>query len=364
MMRQTRVPTRWALALALHVWIMTAVHVHAQAVRPTETPWIVASDAATDLWFHSLAVLGVNGPGTLPFYDAGYARDVAQEKARRAIGPSMLDRDADRLRHAIMADSAFELLHFLPLYLDRMSLDGLPRFLRQAAAPDPPPLAPQEVVKALRSALSSGDQRAVLMSLADAIEDERRTFFEGYASSQADARLGRRRVLQARWDERFASPLTPVFRAIGVTRGVLLVSPSLGPEGRVVSLGTAGLIVAVADRADSPTSDAPLLASIRELCFPLLQRIAAIDPIASAHAARGADESSRAAVRCGAQLVDTFMPSSSSEYRALFLDARPRESEAGYRQRFDRRFQTDAATLRAVSQEIARVASRAEGSLP
>jgi hypothetical protein len=364
MMRQPLVSTRWALAVALQVSTMTAVHVHAQAVRATETPWIVASDAATDLWFHSLAVLGVNGPGTLPFYDAGYARTVSREKAGRGIAPSVLDRDGERLRHAIMADSAFELLHFLPLYLDRMSPEGLPRFLRQAAAPNPGPLAPQEVVTALRSALSASVERAVLTDLADAIEDEWQTYFEGYVSSQATARLARRSVVQARWDERFAPQLAPVFRVLGVSRGILLTSPSLGPEGRVVSLGTAGMIVAVADGGGIASSDAPLLALVRELCFPLLQRIAAIDPIARAHAARGADESSRAAVRCGAQLVDTLMPSSSTEYRALFLDARPGESETGYRQRFDRRFQTDAATLRAVSREIARVASKAEGSSP
>jgi hypothetical protein len=263
-----------------------------------------------------------------------------------------------------MSDSAFELLHLLPLYLDRTSPEALPRFLRQAAAQQVPPLEPEDVVSALRSALSSGAQRAVLVDLADAMEDEWRTFFQGDAAERAEARVARHAALQARWDEIFAPRFAPVFRVIGVPRGVLLISPSLGGEGRVVNLGAAGMIVAVSDRRDAATADAPLLASIRELCFPLMDRIWKIDPGARAHAARGAEESSRAAVQCGAQLVDALMPSSASEYRALFLSTRPGESAAGYRRRFDQRFRTDATTLRAVSDEIARVASRPEGSLP
>jgi hypothetical protein len=352
------------IAVSLNVIAVGALHAQSEPARAHEPRWIVANDAAVDLWFHSLAMLGVNGPGTLPFYDAGYARMVIEEKARRGIAPSQLDREATRLRRAIMSDSSFELLHFLPLYLDRTSPEALPRFRRQAAAQNAPPLEPEDVVSAFRSALSSEAQRAVLMDLADAIEDEWRTFFERDAAERADARVARHRALQARWDEIFAPRLAPVFRMIGVPRGVLLISASLGGEGRVANLGAAGMIVAVSDQRDAATGDAPLLASIRELCFPLLERIWKIDPGARAHAARGAEESSRAAVQCGARLVDALMPSSASEYRALFLSARPGESAVGYRRRFDQRFRTDATTLRAVSAEIARVASRAEGPLP
>lgn len=358
MMRPRLRPSVWVAAVMLHTAALASANAQGQSARLREPGWIVASDATTDLWFHALAVLGVDGPGTLPFYDTRYAQRVSDEKARRGIAPSRLDRDAARLRRTIMADSAFELLHFLPLYLDRMSPEDLPRFLRDAAAQRPSALVSEEVARAVRSSLSSSAQRAVLGDLADAIEDEWTTFSRNATAARAAGDGARRRALQARWDEAFAPQFAEVFRAMGLSRGVLLVSPALGTEGRVVNLGSAGVILAVSDWRDSPTPDAPLLAAIRELCFPLLHHVAEIDGGAKVHAARSAEESSRAAVRCGAQLVDARMPTAGGEYRALFLSVRPGETETGYRERFDRRFQTDAVTLRAISREIARATSR------
>lgn len=352
------------MALSLQIVVVATVAAQPSPAGPNDTHWIVGSDAATDLWFHSMAVLGVSGPGTLPFYDAGYARDVAEERARGGGDPSLLVRDALRLKHEIMADSAFELLHFLPLYLDRTRPEDLPRLLRQVAASDATTLAPNDGLNAIRAALASKAQRAVVAELASAIEDEWRTFYGAHAAARANADAARRRALQARWDEIFAPRLTDVFRAIGLRRGVLLISPSLGLEGRLVNLGAAGVIIAVSDPSTAETLDAPLLASIRELCFPLLQRVWETDARARAHAARGAEESSGAAVQCGAQLVDALIPASGNEYRALYLRARPGESAAAYRRRFDQRFQADATTLRAMSAVLARGASRTAEPTP
>ena len=354
---RARLGSRMALAVALYAMAAATLHAQREPQRGSETRWIVAGDPATDLWFHALAVIGVDGPGTLPFYDADYAQAVVGEKARRGFSPTRLDRDALRLRRAIMSDSAFELLHFFPLYLDRTSPEELPRTLRQIAAGSRPTVASEEVLDALRSSLSSRSQRAVLADLADAIGDEWRAFYRDYTSRRAESVALRRRALQSRWDEFFAPRLVEVFRAIGAERGVVLISPPLGPEGRVVDLGVAGVIVAVSDRGDAAAPDEPLLAAIRELCFPLLQHIRDVDPIARAHAPRGADESGRAAVQCGAQLVDSLMPASAGAYRALFLGPRGGESPAGYRRRFDQRFRTDSVTLRALSRTIAGRAS-------
>ena len=348
---RARLGSRAALAVALSVIAAATLHAQREPQRGQETRWVVVSDPATDLWFHALAVIGIDGPGTLPFYDADYAQAVAGEKARRGVNPTRLDRDALRLRRAIMSDSAFELLHFLPLYLDRTSPEALARALRQIAAGSRATLASEDVLGALRSSLSSRAQRAVLADLADAIEDEWQAFYRDDASRRTAALAARRRALQSRWDESFAPRFARVFRTIGADGGVLLISTPVGPEGRVVNLGPAGVIAAVSDRGGAG-ADAPLLAAIRELCFPLLQHIQDTDPIARAHAARGADESSRAAVQCGAQLVDSLMPSAATEYRALFLRARAGESPTGYRRRFDQRFRTDTVTLRALSQAM------------
>jgi hypothetical protein len=87
---------------------------------------------------------------------------------------------------------------------------------------------------------------------------------------------------------------------------------------------------------------------MRELCFPLLERIWASDRVARAHAPQDAEESSQAAVQCGAELVDALVPSASNDYRTLFLGVRSGESIEEYRHRFNERFPIDSTTRRAV----------------
>src|SRR5512147_3215408 len=77
--------------------------------------WRVAHDPFVDLWFHSLAVVGFDGYGPLPMYDAQYAARVRAAKAGAHL-TTALDRRAAKFHTAFVADSAFEALHFLPLY--------------------------------------------------------------------------------------------------------------------------------------------------------------------------------------------------------------------------------------------------------
>ena len=144
-------------AVAIPFLLMVSRGLDAQVVTPPshELRWIVAGDAAADLWFYSLGTLGIDGPGTLPYYDARYARTVAATKARQGVGPSKLDRDAFRLRQAMASDSAFEVLHFLPLYFGRMEPKELPRRLRRTVASTPAAPAADDVTQAVRSALAS-----------------------------------------------------------------------------------------------------------------------------------------------------------------------------------------------------------------
>jgi hypothetical protein len=348
--------TAWLVAVAV-----VPPRVDAQVRRRAESRWVVADDPAVDLWFHSLAILGLNGPGTLPFYDSGYVARVADEKARRGIRASALDRDAPMLRHAILADSGFELLHFLPLYLDRMEPAEVAPFLIAVASPSGSPTQPKDVVSALRGSLSSKAEREVIKTLAKAIADEWSTSFRDVSASRTAQVRARRRALQTRWDEQLGPRLAPALQALGDPLVVMLVSPALGPEGRVASLPGTGVIVAVSDWAQAATPDAPLLAAVRELCFPLLRRVELDAPVGT-RGLRSADESSRAAVQCGAQLIDSLVPSAATEYRALFLAPRAGESADGYRRRFDRRFMTDPALLRATAQVVARAAARSEPS--
>lgn len=129
--------------------------------------WRVRSVGSSDLWFHGMAVIGVDGPGPLPMYDREYAQRVRDAKHRRGIYPTLLDRKAADLRNAFHRDSTFEVLHFLPLYfllLDADALLGAVRALvrqdsRAIKALDP---ATRNAVTALDSVLTTRRARDVL----------------------------------------------------------------------------------------------------------------------------------------------------------------------------------------------------------
>lgn len=325
--------------------------------RAQSTRWVVAGDVSSDLWFHTLAIIGGSAPGALPFYDSAYVRTVVDTKRTRALGPTLLDRQAQRLRSALQSDDAFEVLHFLPLYLGRTKPEALAQILRSAIEPSAPGSEHQELIGALHAQLGSETQRALLFELADVVTDEWRSYFAASVAVRASTDSARWRELQSRCDASFAPRLAGVFRALKITRGVLLVSPALGPEGRIVDLGSAGTIVAVSAWSQSDVRDAPLLAAVHELCFPLLAAERRTQP--NAALARSPDENSRAAVQCGALLAESISPTTGYEYRSLFLRPRASDRAAVYRRRFDERVYVEQATMRAISTAVARAAPSA-----
>lgn len=339
--------------VALALLVTSAVAGGQPGATPSTVPsvrWIVTRDAASDLWFHSLAVLRISGPGALPFYDDAYADTIVLAKRRRG-GTTLLDRRSVVLRRALLGDRAFELLHFLPFYLTRTQPLELTALLRRVASPTTGGDSPPEVESALRAHFTRESQRRVLVELADAIDDEWRGFYASYAAATSADEARRIRALQARWDEVYAPRLDAWFRALDIPRGVFVVTPALGAEGRIVTLGEAGTVVAVSAWRGSSSPDAPLLAAVRELCFPALQRMTPNAP-----SARDASiSSSRAAVRCGALLLDAFFPAAADEYRSLFVDPEPGETRAALRQRFEARFHVEEATLQHLSTSIARL---------
>src|SRR5690606_39166543 len=112
-------------------------------------------------------------------------------------------------------------------------------------------------------------------------------------------------------------------------------------------------LVAVGTFAGDPDPEAPLLAFVREVCFPAVSRAASVARLgpSSPGAAR---RSSLAAVRCGAVLLEACLPERLAAYRAFWIRQAeqagfaPRRSTvpataAELRAEFDRVFPADAA---------------------
>lgn len=289
------------------------------------TRWVVRESATLDLWYHALATIGYESAGPLPYHAPGYAADLRRVKASRGIALTPLERDAPALRATFAADSTFEVLHFVPLYFASSEPAAFVALVDAAArggATGPLPPAERAGLGALRTLLASPAQRAALARLAADLDAEWRAFYAAHLARTAAARATGIAALQRRWDERVLPALGTALDAAGLTGGTIYVVPALGPEGRIVAEPGRPATVAVGWLLDDADADVPLLGAVRELCFPIVRRLP-IDAVTHGDGAAAEMESARAAVRCGAALLDATAPALAGAYRERFRRAAP-----------------------------------------
>ncbi len=290
------------------------------------TGWRIASAPHIDLWYHGLAVVEFRGFGPLALYDEFYPAEIRREKGGRAAPASELDQQANRFREAFSGDSTFEFLHFLPLYFaaaDRESMLGALRALAEnVARPAIPSAAAQFGANATSIVISELEKRQLVAQFANALDDEWRLFYAADRDRRRAAREARLAALQERWDRVFEPALTPYLRSARLDRGVILVSPALGQEGRIFRgdlENRTDNLVAVGLRPAGSRPDAELHAAVRELCFPLVRQAIDASGIEFADRFEGERVSSQAAVVCGATLLDRFAPSVALDYRRNYV---------------------------------------------
>ncbi|MCE9602846.1 MAG: hypothetical protein K8S21_11635 [Gemmatimonadetes bacterium] len=336
---------RLLLATALVADAGTSVAAQSRAAAPAR--WSIVTPAGALAWFDLMAGLRLPGAGAFPLVDV---RD-------RAIAPA--DRE---LADALARTRESEILHFVPLYHPSADRAALAAALRGAAAS--PPLVPtpraELLVGALARSLAGELRSARLHELAAALERRPPVV------PPAPARIAR---LQRELDSLYLPALAPWLALERLDGGRLIVAPGIGTEGRIFS-GTQDRSdnqVAVGDFAADADPTAPLLAFVRELCFPAVTR--ASQGVAGFDASNvdGARRASLAAVRCGAALLDARLPARSDAYRAFWSrraalaspspSARPGERRAAsaLRADFDRTFPADADIAAALDRAISRL---------
>lgn len=266
--------------------------------------WRVASSPMLELWSRGAALVTREDGGTMPLY-APSAREAAG-------GWAALGRAMQPLRGAIANDAAFEVLHFAAIPL---AADDPQAALRALGAPGGGSDAVQRTRAALAAALPDATHQRALSRFVGALD-------QGWREGGRDAwlrgepeRTTRMLELQSAWRDEFLPALAPFLRTIDARGGVILVQPAIGGEGRVLDDGAGGWIVAVGDGPGAR----PLLAAVRELCFPLVRRTfgdAAASRPADVAAAAALHE--RAAIRCGAMLVARRLPGRLRAYVAMY----------------------------------------------
>lgn len=318
--------------------------------------WQLVTSPAADLLAHGLGTIGFEGFGVLPLYEPGRGAALRRARAARGVAPTALERDASVLLAALRADSAFEVLHFAPVYFASASVGDLLEGLRAAGRGTPAAMAQLRPAarfgaEALGLALRTGPQRQLLLRLADALEDDWTRAYREERRTLAAALPPLLARVSARWGDTLAPAIRGYLARERLAGGVLVVSPALGADGRLFAgdPGNDADNVLVVRLPLDAAEDAALFA-VRELCFPLVRRVLAAQPAAGSREA--AERVAGAlAVRCAERLATRAAAPLGPAVRSAFL------REAGDAGRdvaaFDRRFAVPAPLASTLDSAIA-----------
>lgn len=300
---------------------------------PADSGWRIAPAAHADLWFHAMAVIGADDPGPLGLYNAEYAQMIREVKRRAGVYPTALDRAGPGLRRQL-SDTTLGSIHFLPLYFPDATPDSMLDAVSAAAMRRGGPMRPDAPLGGLVVAQLAQDGRAreTLLSLVEAVREEWQVFYRDYWARAAAERAALYTAMQGMWDDKLAAPLKPFLQRRRLTAGRVMPSPPVGPEGRITEQSDMlpdDQAVAVQLPPSATGPEASVFAFLKELCFLVIddERLRRAAP-----AERDFEDlQRRAAVRCGALILEFYAPLMAASYRRVFLDAVGAEESATVR---------------------------------
>ena len=295
-------------------------------------------------------------------YSAEYATFIRDVKRERGVYPTPLDSLDTDVRDKLMRSDpgGLDVFHFLPLYFPRSEPEDLMDILMAIADRDADRIQLNSAedewgVYVLVNTLTSGGDRRVLRQLVEAMRSEWELFYEDYWDGWYEERRDQYDAIQELWDTQIAPPLGPFLERERLSGGLAMPSPGLGPEGRIDSkddFDPSDQVVAMMFPLSVDTPDASTFSFLKELCFII------IDPEtlrgyggSSTEAAQ--DLQRRAAVRCGAMLLEFYVPVLASRYRRSFLQAVGAE-ESSTQGAFERVFYLEPEIVERMKQEIRR----------
>jgi hypothetical protein len=308
------------LLMSVLLTLSSATRLEAQAADG----WRFVDDPLTNLWFHGLAVVGFYGFGPMPLYNPDYRRAARDDRRELGLDETTLERGRGSFQQAFGADSAFEILHFVPLYFYGASLDSALEALRavaettggSSAVNDP---AARRGARAVEAIITGEGARHTLGLFVEALAEERTTLraIRAMQARAGESDPGRVQELGRLWREEFVPAFGGFFAEEKIDGGVVLLTPSLGAEGRFLAHRDYGALVALGASASVPAASA-LGALVRELCYPSVER--AMAPFMGEFRDRVTAQrvNDQTATRCGELLMETRVPAHLPAYRERF----------------------------------------------
>ncbi|MFQ5702428.1 MAG: hypothetical protein ACE5HT_00225 [Gemmatimonadales bacterium] len=349
----------WTFCIAAMAVLFASPAAGQNRRRPTLLKeWEVKAAPQVDLWYHGLAVIGFDSQEDFPLYNPDYISRVWDAKQELGIYPTQLDSLAEELRQAFSKDPAFQQLHFMPLYFPKVSREEMlhslmavarKRIKQEGVLND----STSRGIQLASRTFQKGDQRKLLAKFVAALQNEWDVFYRDYWEQHFASDSGYYARIQQRWDAEVAPAIEPFLTKQRLQGGRIFVSPALGPEGRLfqgnVFRRTENAVAVWWPQWDD--LDASLYSAVREMCFSVVD-----DAVVTARVKRSEVQkvSSKAAVRCGAMLLEQGDPEGFVEYRRSFLRAVGIEAEgAQLATAFEDAYQVDDNLVEAIRRHLA-----------
>jgi hypothetical protein len=261
-------------------------------------------------------------------YSADYARHIREAKQELGIYPTKLDSIASDLRRSVEeVRNNTDMVHFIPLYFPRATPMRMLEALRAVARgrPDRAGIGGGDVrfgMVVANQTFVTGHDRRVLREIIDVAENEWEVFYRDYWGRMDEQLETRYSAVQSVWDSAFAPQLGSYLSRRRLTAGLVVPSPPLGPEGRIVDMDeyvATDQTVSVQVPLDADSPNGTVFAFLKELCFLLIDDRDLVDFAEDDQALE--DLQRTAAVRCGSLILQFYAPTLAAPYRRAFLDA-------------------------------------------
>jgi hypothetical protein len=283
--------------------------------------WRVSTLEHVDLWLHGFATL-TSDTGHVPFFARGYKAKVTAEKRAKNIY-TLLDANQKELSSRFAANPALANAQFLAMYFDSFQeiVNATDFFIRSngnpRAASDP---RVQQSIALLASNFRSPADRNWLRLFVQSLQDENTKFFQAYWGAEQAKRGAGFAAFQEQWLSKYYPKLSRFLNNTQQASGQVVLSITLGGEGRTVNDGKQSNLIAV---ELPPTADAApeaLFGFVHEAVATLAQE--AINDNTTAAQQRSGEVNGftgNAAVRGGAVLLQKIAPELVPDYMRFYL---------------------------------------------
>jgi hypothetical protein len=274
-----------------------------------------------DLWLHGYALL-TSDTGHVPFFARGYKQRVTAAKRQRNIF-TQLDANQKELSSRFATNPALANGQFVAMYFGSFQeiVNATDYFIRAngdpRAAQDP---QIQQQIALLAASFRTQADRNWLRLFVQSLQDESTRFFHGYWTGEQQARGAAFGAFQQQWMSQYYPKLSRFLNNTQQSAGQVVLSITLGGEGRTINDGKQSNLIAVEFPTTIETAPEALFGFVHEAVATLAQEaIADNTTAAQQRSGETGGYTGNAAVRGGALLLQRVAPELVPAYMRFYL---------------------------------------------